>query len=193
METLLAATPSGVFRLRQYDDRINAHVAGLNQFAPREFGMARLREPGAPIYGTKNEKWARIPKAVKEKPNEKRRPKQMEQRNEKQNDNIILKQMEQMIEKLTFMGARTVQCSTHALQNTYSAVHHTCNAGPHMQCSAVQHSAMHHTCSATHIQCSTLVLQHSAVQHTAPQDGLQGRLPKLCKEGDGECAEEAAE
>jgi hypothetical protein len=62
METLLAATPSGVFRLRQYDDRINAHVAGLNQFAPRELMMARLREPGAPIYGTKNEKWARIPK-----------------------------------------------------------------------------------------------------------------------------------
>eukprot|EP00972_Heterocapsa_arctica_P010818 1586158-Heterocapsa_arctica.AAC.1 len=25
METLLAATPSGVFRMRQYDDRINAH------------------------------------------------------------------------------------------------------------------------------------------------------------------------
>ncbi len=42
METVLAATPSGVFRLRQHDDRI--------KFAM----MARLKEPGAPIYGTKN-------------------------------------------------------------------------------------------------------------------------------------------
>eukprot|EP00972_Heterocapsa_arctica_P068566 10131783-Heterocapsa_arctica.AAC.1 len=42
------------------------HRSALNQFASVELMMDRLRELGAPIYGMKAEKWARVLKAESE-------------------------------------------------------------------------------------------------------------------------------
>jgi len=87
--------------------------------------------------------------------------------------------MEHMYEKFTFIWFRTVQCSTHAVQHTYSAMQHTCKAASHMQCIAVQHivlgSAISHGVHlAAQMICSAA---HCSWRCSAPQ--MQGKATPL--------------